>query len=102
MQRIYRLKKIFFFIIIVSINVPTDDSLLHCINTTSSNTNETESLISRTKNDSLLVNNMSNLKLDDMLLLLYRLQQKTIKNSISDSPSTMNSSSKPSSHSIGF
>ena len=94
---------------IVPINVPADDPLDHIVNT-SMNTNETESFLPKEKDDVSLLSklnslDLSTLNLDDLLLLLYRLQQQTTriantKNSVTASASTSSSSS--SSSSSGF
>jgi ABC-type phosphate/phosphonate transport system ATPase subunit len=87
--------------LIVPIHVLADDPLIH-IDNISSSTIEQDSLLSNKKDDILLFKNihtldLSKLNLDDLLLLLYRLQQKTTKNSVKTSISTISSSSSSSS-----
>ncbi|CAF0983705.1 unnamed protein product [Adineta steineri] len=75
------------------INVPIDDPLLQFVNT-SSNEKDDISLFNKIHNV-----NLSKLNLDDLILLLYRLQQQTNKNSVKTSGSPMYSSSSLSSSS---
>jgi hypothetical protein len=73
-------------------HVSIDDPLRHIVSTPSS-TIEQESLISNEK-DTL---DLSKLNLDDLLLLLYRLQQRSTKNPVTTSNSTISSCSNSSS-----
>jgi thiazolylpeptide-type bacteriocin precursor len=58
------------------------------------NTNEKDDISLLNKIHSL---DLSKLNLDDLLILLYRLQQKTAKNSVTSSSSTISCSSNSSS-----
>ncbi|CAF5213374.1 unnamed protein product, partial [Rotaria magnacalcarata] len=88
-----------------SISVPIDDPL-HQFVGAFSNTIKMETLFPNKQDNKLatekmLTPDLSKLNLDDLLLLLYRLQQKTMKNSARTSPSTMSATSTSSSSS-GF
>ncbi|CAF3180729.1 unnamed protein product [Rotaria socialis] len=84
-----------------SINVPIDDSL-HQFVGAFSNTIKMETLFANKQDNKLATEKMlspdlSKLNLDDLLLLLYRLQQETMKNSARTSSSTMSTTSTSSS-----
>lgn len=82
-----RMKSNVFFSFLVPIYVPIEDPLLQ-LDHTSSNANE--------KDEAFLSNDLSKLNLDDLLLLLYQLQQKTTRNSVMLSNSAISSSSSDS------
>ena len=78
-----RMKSLF----LVPIYVPIEDPLPQ-LDHTSSNSSE--------KDEIFLFNDLSELNLDDLLLLLYQLQQKTTRNSVMLSNSAISSSSSDS------
>ena len=86
---------------LVPIHVPIDDPLVHR-SQRSCNPVEQDRIISKDGDGNFLPTDLSKLSLDDLLFLLYQLQEKTTRNSVMLSNSASSSSNSSSSNSIGW